>query len=158
MRLSLLTGLLAGLFFAGVGLAAAPEARADHWKKRHHHHHFQGPGWGHHKPWRHGRGYDRRGLGGGATILFGSRPRTVYIERAPRVIVVDPAPRVTQSPGYGAPGYGPPLYDRPPPRRRGDDGRYCREVTKTVVIGGRLENAYGRACYQPDGSWQWVDD
>lgn len=35
---------------------------------------------------------------------------------------------------------------------------YCREFTKVVTIGGRPENAYGRACYQPDGSWQVVSD
>ena len=35
---------------------------------------------------------------------------------------------------------------------------YCREFTKTVAIGGRIQPAYGRACYQPDGSWQIVSD
>lgn len=33
---------------------------------------------------------------------------------------------------------------------------YCREYTKTVTIGGRSEQAYGTACYQPDGSWEVV--
>lgn len=35
---------------------------------------------------------------------------------------------------------------------------YCREFTKVVSVGGRPENAYGKACYQPDGSWQIVSD
>lgn len=35
---------------------------------------------------------------------------------------------------------------------------YCREFTKVVNVGGRAENAYGKACYQPDGSWQIVSD
>ena len=34
------------------------------------------------------------------------------------------------------------------------DGRYCREYTTTVVIGGRSERAHGTACRQPDGSWR----
>lgn len=32
----------------------------------------------------------------------------------------------------------------------------CREYTKTISIGGRLEVGYGRACRQPDGAWEIV--
>jgi surface antigen len=32
-------------------------------------------------------------------------------------------------------------------------GAYCREFTQTVIIAGQEEEAYGRACRQPDGSW-----
>jgi len=35
-------------------------------------------------------------------------------------------------------------------------GRYCREYTTTVLIGGQRQDAYGQACRQPDGSWQEV--
>ena len=35
-----------------------------------------------------------------------------------------------------------------------DSGHYCREFQQTVEIGGRVEQAYGTACQQPDGSWQ----
>ena len=35
-------------------------------------------------------------------------------------------------------------------------GRYCREYQHTVHIGGEAEQAYGRACRQPDGSWEIV--
>jgi hypothetical protein len=35
-------------------------------------------------------------------------------------------------------------------------GDYCREYTKEVMIGGRYEVAYGRACLEPDGSWRTV--
>lgn len=35
-------------------------------------------------------------------------------------------------------------------------GRYCREYTQTVMIGGREHKAYGTACRQPDGTWQIV--
>lgn len=33
-------------------------------------------------------------------------------------------------------------------------GRYCREYTTQIVIDGRVQNAHGTACRQPDGSWQ----
>lgn len=33
-----------------------------------------------------------------------------------------------------------------------DDG-YCREYQQTILVGNREALAYGRACRQPDGSW-----
>ena len=33
-------------------------------------------------------------------------------------------------------------------------GQYCREYTQTINVGGQSEQAYGRACRMPDGSWQ----
>ncbi|MGA7802639.1 MAG: RT0821/Lpp0805 family surface protein [Gammaproteobacteria bacterium] len=38
------------------------------------------------------------------------------------------------------------------------EGRYCREYTTKVNIGGKKEDAYGTACRQPDGTWQMVND
>ncbi|MEE8203551.1 MAG: hypothetical protein V3R74_07315, partial [Alphaproteobacteria bacterium] len=32
----------------------------------------------------------------------------------------------------------------------------CREYQTTVNVGGQVEQAYGTACRQPDGSWQIV--
>jgi surface antigen len=37
------------------------------------------------------------------------------------------------------------------------DGRYCREYVTQSRIGGRLQETYGTACRQPDGSWQIVN-
>ncbi len=37
---------------------------------------------------------------------------------------------------------------------RAPSGSYCREYQHTVYIGGQLQEAYGRACRQPDGSWR----
>jgi surface antigen len=37
-----------------------------------------------------------------------------------------------------------------------EDGRYCREYTAQSSIGGRTQTTYGRACRQPDGSWQLI--
>ncbi len=38
----------------------------------------------------------------------------------------------------------------------GAPGVYCREYATTARIDGRLEQLYGTACRQPDGSWQIV--
>jgi surface antigen len=34
------------------------------------------------------------------------------------------------------------------------DERYCREYQTSATIGGKVQEAYGKACRQPDGSWQ----
>lgn len=36
------------------------------------------------------------------------------------------------------------------------EGRYCREYTAKVRVGGQLQDSYGQACRQPDGSWQII--
>ena len=35
-------------------------------------------------------------------------------------------------------------------------GAYCREYEQTVTIGGESQQANGRACREPDGSW-WIE-
>jgi hypothetical protein len=35
---------------------------------------------------------------------------------------------------------------------------YCREYTRTVYIGNRTQEAYGKACLQPDGAWMIVGE
>lgn len=37
-----------------------------------------------------------------------------------------------------------------------EDGRYCREYQKQVTVGGKQQDSYGRACMQPDGSWEEI--
>jgi surface antigen len=37
-----------------------------------------------------------------------------------------------------------------------EDGRYCREYTTQSTVGGKAQTTYGRACRQPDGSWQLI--
>ncbi len=34
--------------------------------------------------------------------------------------------------------------------------RYCREYNQTISVGGKVEKGYGKACRQPDGSWEIV--
>ncbi len=36
------------------------------------------------------------------------------------------------------------------------EGSYCREYSQTINVGGQVQKGYGRACRQPDGSWQIV--
>lgn len=36
------------------------------------------------------------------------------------------------------------------------DGSYCREYRQTIVVNGKSQQAFGRACRQVDGSWQIV--
>ena len=36
------------------------------------------------------------------------------------------------------------------------NGRYCREFTQEIFIGGEKQTGYGRACRQPDGSWEII--
>ena len=36
------------------------------------------------------------------------------------------------------------------------NGRYCREFTQEIYIGGEKQTGYGRACRQPDGSWEII--
>ncbi len=38
-----------------------------------------------------------------------------------------------------------------------EDGRYCREYQTEVFVAGRVQEAYGTACRQPDGAWQIVN-
>ena len=35
-------------------------------------------------------------------------------------------------------------------------GRYCREYTQEIIIGGQREQGVGTACQNPDGSWEII--
>ncbi len=45
----------------------------------------------------------------------------------------------------------------PQPRQSIGDEQYCREYQQTVTIGGEVQEAYGMACRQPDGSWRIIN-
>jgi surface antigen len=45
----------------------------------------------------------------------------------------------------------------PEPAVQNASGEYCREYTQTVNVGGKTQDAYGRACRQPDGTWKIVN-
>ena len=38
-----------------------------------------------------------------------------------------------------------------------DSGQYCREYSQTIEVGGKVEQAFGTACRQPDGTWKIVN-
>ena len=45
----------------------------------------------------------------------------------------------------------------PQPAVQTGSGEYCREYTQTIQVGGQNEQAHGRACRQPDGTWKIVN-
>ncbi|MFQ5953677.1 MAG: hypothetical protein ACE5JZ_01265 [Kiloniellales bacterium] len=63
-----------------------------------------------------------------------------------------------QQPGYAstygaAPAYTPPAPAQPPAY----SANYCRDFSQKIIIDGVEQNAYGKACLQPDGSWRIVN-
>jgi len=40
---------------------------------------------------------------------------------------------------------------------RTQDGGYCREYSQKIMVGGKTQSGYGKACRQPDGSWKIVE-
>lgn len=44
----------------------------------------------------------------------------------------------------------------PEPAVRRSSGEYCREYQQTIIVGGQTEQAHGRACRQPDGTWKII--
>jgi surface antigen len=43
------------------------------------------------------------------------------------------------------------------PSYQASSGEYCREYSQTIYVGGKQEDAFGKACRQPDGSWKVVN-
>lgn len=48
----------------------------------------------------------------------------------------------------------PVTYTVRPVRNYQANNEYCREYQTTVTVGGKAQQAYGKACRQPDGSWK----
>lgn len=36
-------------------------------------------------------------------------------------------------------------------------GQYCREYQQTIRVGGEVQESYGTACREPDGTWRIVN-
>ena len=101
--------------------------------------------YGHHDRDDYGYGFRHRPRRFGPNVIFLSPP--VYYAPPPRVI-------------YQAPVYAEPESIRANPvgpTYRDSSGQTCREYQTTVNVGGRLRDAYGTACLQPDGDWRVVD-
>ena len=55
------------------------------------------------------------------------------------------------------PQYGGQYQVTPQQPYQDQQGRYCREYQTTATVGGQPQQVYGKACRQPDGSWQVVN-
>lgn len=120
------------IFFITIILLCTLPVSAQAWRGHHHYH-----GGSH--------GYVSFGTGYPAypyyRPYYPAYPTPVYVEPAP-IIVEDVQPYDN--------------YARPVTNTRYDQG-YCREYTRNVKINGRIEESYGTACQQPDGSWAVVN-
>jgi len=67
-----------------------------------------------------------------------------------------PAQTPAAPPPEAAPTTPPPPPPPAPPQaaRPSPDEPQCREYQTTIMIGGKREKAYGKACRQPDGTWK----
>ncbi len=77
--------------------------------------------------------------------MMAERSSTKALEYSPSGKAVE-----WRNPDNGHSGYVTPTktYTNP------SNGRYCREYTHVVNIGGKQEKAYGTACRQSDGQWE----
>ena len=60
---------------------------------------------------------------------------------------------------YASPVYQPNYVappDPPPTYIYQDSENYCREYSQQIRIGNRIQESYGTACLQPDGTWRIV--
>jgi hypothetical protein len=90
----------------------------------------------------------------------GAPPGSTIIWNSDRA---EPSSSQPQAPGAGTPAPGqssgsagaasppPASHDAGAPAPPPED---CREFTETVTIGGRPQQAHGRTCRQPDGTWR----
>ncbi|MBT4489288.1 MAG: glycine zipper 2TM domain-containing protein [Rhodospirillaceae bacterium] len=84
------------------------------------------------------------------------------LDRADRLALAD-----AQQQAHAAPVGAPIRWSNPDSGNHGEiratregqteTGLYCREYQTSVVINDQIQQAYGVACRQPDGSWQVID-
>jgi len=103
----------------------------------------------------------------GAGVLLGSLLGSelgASLDRADRLALqnntrraLDPAQPLNQPIIWDNPNSGNRVVVTPTREGRlADTGSYCREYQQLITIGGRTEEAFGRACQQPDGTWKIV--
>jgi surface antigen len=90
-------------------------------------------------------------LGGLVGNLLDDRDRRLAAEASHQALETTPSGRTVawNNPDNGHAGTVTPVHTYQAP-----NGAYCREYETTITIDGRQEQGYGRACRQPDGSWQ----
>ncbi len=84
------------------------------------------------------------------------------LDRADRIALANAQDRAHMAPigetvAWSNPDSGHHGEIRPTREGRTTSGRYCREYQHSVVINDKVQQAYGTACRQPDGSWQVID-
>ena len=90
-------------------------------------------------------------IGGGldkADQLQAERTSQYALERGP-----SGQPQTWQNPDNGVYGSVTPTSTYQAP-----NGQYCREFTQSINVGGKAQKGYGKACRQPDGTWQVVSN
>jgi len=96
-----------------------------------------------------GKGNTAATIGG---VLLGSAIAGSYSERCSEE-VFQHVPVGTPISWQGTNEY----YQVTPTRDYRTEGRYCREYQARATVGGRVQDTYGTACMQPDGSWEVVN-
>ena len=124
--------------------AAADGGRGHGWKHRGHH-------YGHHHG-HHYRHFGHRHHGGGVFFSFRPAPPRYYRER--RIVVIE-RPVVVERPVIVERRRSVLPQEAELGREVADrSGRHCREYQTTGRIAGRIEQLWGVACLNPDGSWE----
>lgn len=153
--------LASAVLTAGLLLSAPAFADWDH-----HWGGYRGGGWE-----RHGGGWGHRDRGGlNLSFAFGNapyyggyygrpyyRPYRPYYYGDPAYYVAPPPTVVYQQPTQVIYAPAPTMYANQISQTYVDDrGQTCREYQSTGSVGGRLQQTYGTACLQADGSWRIV--
>jgi len=118
-----------------------------------------------------GGGHHGRGGGDSAAIMFGALAGAAIgnsigrsLDEADRIKMYQTQQAAFESypSGQAATWYNPDTGNSgsyvPEPAYENTEGQYCREYQQTITIGGQVENAYGKACRQPDDSWKIIND
>jgi len=90
-------------------------------------------------------------LGGLVGNVLDERDRRLAAQATLRALETTPSGKSVpwNNPDNGHAGTVTPVHTSQTP-----NGAYCREYETTIMINDRQERSYGRACRQPDGSWQ----
>jgi surface antigen len=92
-------------------------------------------------------------LGGAAGNLLDQRDKRIAAEAQQRALESVPSGQSTtwRNPDSGHSGVITPVRTY-----QTATGQYCREYTQTITVGGKKQEAFGKACREPDGSWKIV--
>ena len=92
------------------------------------------------------RYYRPYGYSYGPPPIYYAPPPVVYAPPPPVVYAPPPVTYVQPPVAYNTPQYSAPY--------RAENGQYCREYRSKATIEGKVQDLYGTACQQPDGTWR----